>query len=373
MNIYGPGKMFGVALDVSDDPWNLRLRLASIWAELQGQKLDQGPYDAMVRSLGTRSKSIELAGVVPLASWLGPRPKPADVPFLTQAKMQEFVEGGGLLEVTRQVKEFVIDRILPHLPIMIGVDHSASGGVVSALSKALGPDQLTVVVLDHHFDGLDTEVRTFAPSDEKSDPLPAFASDDPSAVGHDYCCGSFWSHLIDAGILRPEHLLFVGVGDYPVERPEKEWDLFQRKYLEFEERGCGFFPLLAFEGQYESQLTEFLRAKITTPYVYVSLDLDVGSGRCVQAARYMDGMGIELKAIMDVVRFLADGHRSGAFRIAGLDVMEFNMHLLDTEPEADAKDMTIQTAWAFIDGLSESFYADGRFQGGSKYEAGNNS
>ena len=116
MNIYGPGKMFGVALDVSDDPWNLRLRLASIWAELQGQKLDQGPYDAMVRSLGTRSKSIELAGVVPLASWLGPRPKPADVPFLTQAKMQEFVEGGGLLEVTRQVKEFVIDRILPHLP-----------------------------------------------------------------------------------------------------------------------------------------------------------------------------------------------------------------------------------------------------------------
>ena len=47
----------------------------------------------------------------------------------------------------------------PVMPVMLGVDHSATGGVVSALSEKLGPENMSVVVLDQHFDGFPVSLR----------------------------------------------------------------------------------------------------------------------------------------------------------------------------------------------------------------------
>jgi arginase family enzyme len=352
MKTHGRGKMFGVALDASDDPWNLQLKLASMWARQQGRNFHSEPYETMVQELGMRSTYIEPAGSVPIPSWLWPRPRPSDLPFVTQESMQEFVDGGGLLDVAHQVKNFVASQILPQLPIMVGVDHSATGGVVSALSEALGPDRLTVVALDHHFDGIPLSVRMRPSLESDLVPPPAGGAPRAESGGSGYCCGDFWAYLIQAGVLHPEHLLLLGVADYPIEQTGPEWATFRKTYLEFGERGCSFFPLAAFKGAYKRRLRHFLREKITTPYVYVSLDVDVGAGRCVHAARYMDGLGIERKALLDTAEILAEGSRCGAFRLVGLDVMEFNMHLLGMETPAGLKDTTVETAWAFVEVLT---------------------
>ena len=348
----GLGRLFGVTLDASDDPWNLALKHASMWAQTQGRHFPPGPYEAMLEELGTRSAYIESAGTVEVASWLGPRPKPSDRPLITVAQMQEFVSRGGLLEVMQEVKKFVTTRILPEVPIMVGIDHSATGGVVSALSEALGADHLTLVVLDHHFDALPPSARMITALQSELDLLRGNSACPARSSGESYCCGNFLAHLLGAGVVKPEHLLLVGVGDYPGEAAGPEWASYREAYLALEKLGCGFFSLEAFEKDYQERLRQFLRERITTPYVYVSLDLDVGGERCVQAARYMDRPGIDRRALIHVAEIIAQGSQSGAFSLVGLDVMEFNMHLLGLETPAGLPDMTLDTAWSFLDALT---------------------
>jgi arginase family enzyme len=345
-------KLFGVALDASDDPFSLQLKHASIYARQQGQQLQEDPYQAVVEQLLGRKSRIDLAGRFPLPSWLGPRPGLSDQTSVNQRHMQCFLDDDGPLKTAEKVKDFVLDKILPGLPIMVGIDHSTTGGVVAALSAALGPESLTVIVLDRHFDALPLSVRMgplrtmdSTSTLDRPGPLQAMPSEDG------YCCGNFWAHLIERGVVLPERLLLVGVADYPEEKIAPEWEAFRDSYLEFEYQGCSFFPLREFDGPYGKRLEQFLRQKVKTPYVYVSLDLDVGSYRCVHAARYMDGPGIDERALLYVARTIAKGCRSGLFSLVGLDVMEFNMHLVGLESEQGVQDKTVATALDFIDAL----------------------
>jgi arginase family enzyme len=164
----------------------------------------------------------------------------------------------------------------------------------------------------------------------------------------EYCCGNFWKHLIDAGVVLPRNLLFLGVADYPGVKATPGWERFRKNYLDLEARGCNFFPLTEFQGRYLKRLQGFIQHKVTAPNVYVSLDLDVGAYRCVHAARYMDRMGVEREAIMDVARTIGNSSRSGKFRLAGFDVMECNVHFLGLETGDGTKDDTISTALDFI-------------------------
>jgi hypothetical protein len=129
---------------------------------------------------------------------------------------------------------------------------------------------LSVVVLDQHFDAIPLSVRTSAahPSD------PEFAVSKPHATPNiplgfsdQFCCGNFWAYLVDEGSILPENLLFIGVADYPDYENESGGESFKKYYLSFEERGCSFFPLKKFGGNYIDSLTRFLREKITSPYV----------------------------------------------------------------------------------------------------------
>jgi hypothetical protein len=60
--------MFDVTLDASDDPWNLGLKHACMWAQTQGRHFSPEPYEAMLEELGTRSAYLEPAGTAEVAS-----------------------------------------------------------------------------------------------------------------------------------------------------------------------------------------------------------------------------------------------------------------------------------------------------------------
>jgi arginase family enzyme len=188
---------------------------------------------------------------------------------------------------------------------------------------------MSKIVLDSHFDAIPLSVRMDSVLNvnvgfyRNKNPL----SCDVTEVNQ-YSCGNFWAYLIQAGIVLPENLFFVGVADYPGQKIDPKWNWFQESYLDFEDRGCNFFPLWKFDGFYIDSLTSFLHDKIKTPYVYISLDLDVGSYNCTYAARYMDGIGINRQNLLDVAGIIADGDRNGSFMLIGFDVMEFNMHFL---------------------------------------------
>lgn len=341
---------FGVALDVSDDPWTLDLKRASIDVQhkvIEGVFAD--PYEAVLPGLVAYNQFIDLIGRFPVPSWLSPRPLESDLQLVNSRNMRMYLAQGGLYELLGDLYRFVKRNVLPRKPIMIGVDHSATGAVIMALSQNLGPQNLGVVVLDQHFDGLPISLRIEADSAKN---LGMSGGDrccsSEMSLGEEYCCGNFWKYLMDAGTVLPENLLFVGVADYPPENPGPGWDRFRKSYLAFRSRGCNFFPLDKFEGGYIRRLKTFIENHIRVPNVYVSLDLDVGAYSCVLAARYMDRPGIKREALMDVARVIAGYQQSGRFQLVGLDVMEFNTHFLGIETNGGDRDETISVALSFI-------------------------
>jgi arginase family enzyme len=348
-------KVFGVALDASDDPWSLQLKLASMMStEKSGDFLDLDPYDALAKHVAD-FQHFELAGKYPIPSWLGPRPCASNRHLVNAKNLQEFVTNGGFFETKKGVQDFVERKVFPALPIMLGIDHSVTGGVVAALAKIYGQERISIVVLDRHFDGIPLSLRM----DSLLKPTLGFNKNRTSGLGDvtavdQYCCGNFWAYLIEGGIVLPENLLFVGVADYPEKNIDSKWKRFKESYLSLEDRGCSFFPLWKFDGFYVDSLARFLNEKITTPYVYVSLDLDVGAYNCTYAARYMDGKGINRQNLLDIAGIIADGNRNKKYRLVGFDIMEFNMHFLGIKTAKGTKDSTLFLVRDFIKTLTLS-------------------
>ena len=166
-----------------------------------------------------------------------------------------------------------------------------------------------------------------------------------------YCCGSFWAYLMENKTILPQNLHFVGVADYPNEGMGENWKNYRKAYLDFEKRGCRFFPIWGFDRRYGSRLRKFITDDIRTPYVYVSLDLDVGSFNCVHAARYMDGIGISKKNLLDVAEIVSWNVEAGIYELIGMDIMEFNMHFLGIETPEGFKDQTLEVVKDFTETL----------------------
>jgi arginase family enzyme len=369
MNLY-PKKVFGVALDVADDPWSFQLKRASMMADRKDRDdLSADPYD-LVEKMILGWPGFEFGGKFSIPSWQRPRPHPSDAHLITVENLQQFVANGRLLETMKRLQDFVKRSIFPALPVMIGVDHSATGGVVSALAKRYSPEMFSIIVLDRHFDAIPLSLRmdglfrntpvAHHPSYSLwsgGEPNSHRKSGNPQLQNinelDQYCCGNFWAYLVNAGIVLPEHLSFFGVADYPSPKLDPKWERFRECYLGFEQRGCSFFPLLDFNGPYLDSLTQFIHDRITTPYVYVSLDLDVGAYRCVNAARYMDGPGITRENLLDIARIIAEGSRNGNFTLVGFDIMEFNIHFLGIETADGEKDLTLPLVHEFIKTLTQ--------------------
>jgi arginase family enzyme len=262
------------------------------------------------------------------------------------------------LEVTEQLQGFVENKIFPAMPVMLSVDHSATMGVISALAAKYKPEELSVIVLDQHFDALPLSLRVAETSAAASNPMtgiPPTWLNTPDRYKDQCCCGNFWAYLIDKRRILPENLSFIGVADYPARSNESTKDnLFQKSYLNFEERGCSFFPIQQFEGQYLDSLTKFIGQGIKTPHVYVSLDLDVGSYSCTWAARYMDRQGICAENLLDVVNQIRNACQRNQVELIGFDITEFNMHFLGLETGGGVKDSTLQLVGDFIGALTAS-------------------
>lgn len=342
-------KIFGVALDPADDPWSLQLKRQ--WMKADPASLDWlsaclDPYDAVTGKLSRTLEEhlLEPTGKFPVPSWLWPKPKPADLPLVNAQNMGKFFDSNRPVEIVEDLQSFVRERIFPDIPVMLGVDHSATAGVVSALAERHGPEKLSAIVLDRHFDAIPLSIRLEGAPRE----IPDDGSGMPAGFGDRFCCGNFWGYLMDSGTVLPRNLLFIGVSDYPEGDENPQGRRYRKAYLDFEERGCAFFRRTWFEGQYNEKLIRFLRDNIHTPYVYISLDLDVGSYASTFAARYMDGPGISEKNILDVAHILSKECRGGKFEIAGLDIMEFNMHFLGIETTGGIKDNTLALVEKFI-------------------------
>ena len=358
----GNRRMFGMALDPADDPRSLELKRA--WMLRAGKAAgDRGetcldPYDAITSRLREilDGRNIQPSGKFPVPSWLWPKPEPADFPLVTPQNIGDFYDSGGLLATLKRLQSFVEKEIFPARPVMVGIDHSATAGVISALAARYGSENLSVIVLDQHFDALPLSVRIAGAGEtvmSRLDGMPLALSNITSRYQDHCCCGNFWAYLMDEGRILPENISFIGVADYPGRPVRPAGDrLFQKSYLSFEDRGCRFFPLERFDVPYLDALKKFVGERIRTPYAYVSLDLDVGSYNCTWAARYMDRPGISAQNLLDIAAEIRQACQQNNTELAGFDIMEFNMHFLGIETDDGIKDATLSTVGEFINMLT---------------------
>ena len=323
---------------------------------IDGEAVPRDPYDAVTGSLKGLLEScrIRLSGKFPVPSWLRPRPEAEDYPLVTAQRTGEFYDSGGFTSLLKQLQEFVEREIFPGLPVMAGVDHAATMAVISALTEKFGPENLGVLVFDQHFDALPISVRLAESGGTSTGPMggvPPALSQVRNGLYDQCCCGNFWSSLMDEGKVKPENLSFIGVADYPGEPAGPDGGAFRQAYLEYARRGCGFFPLNQLEGDYTGPLADYIDRRLQTPLIYISLDLDVGSYNFTWAARYMDRPGISSAGLLEAAALVRETCRRKNISLAGLDIMEFNMHFLGIEAEDGTRDATLPVIGEFIQKL----------------------
>lgn len=299
-------RVFGAALDPLDSPERINLKIGYLNYSLKNG--DTGgmypdPYGLIEDYMrgGGQGRAELWAGRIPVESWLTPRPRFQDLPRLSVNHYRKFIEGNGCVEYMRLTKQFLEDRIFPAKPVMIGVDHSQTAGVVMALREQR--KDLNVIICDAHFDIVRYE--------DYSTPV--------------YECGNFLLYLLDNGIIQPQKLWVIGVHETPkAVAVHDKWKERGVHVVTKRDAAAGNFTLNP-DGP-----------------CYVSIDMDVGSLSSVFSARFMNCVGLDYEQFCTCLRKLRDGIDRSHADVLGLDVMELDIHFLEMKKPQHLTDYSLK-------------------------------
>jgi hypothetical protein len=359
-------KVFGAALDPLDDPMKVLTKcsyinkLAQNLIEPERNFLD--PYEGLLKfSKILKKEQFIKIGKFSIDTWLTPKPKIEDFPLLDPFKYQEFVNSGAVRNLSINLGEFIDEKILPDIPLMIGVDHSLTGGVLYSLSQKYGKDNILIVIFDAHFDGIPAsislnltkymkehqkEVHVLVPELLESMEVENITLKDS------YSCASFLDYLIEDEIISPENLIIFGVQDYP----DKELLLIEDSrvkdyvnyYSSFEEKGVKIIPAVKNSDHMIEELKKSLNSH-NVSNIYLSFDVDVGVFKEILAARFMNVIGIEKKLILKAAKTIKEYMVSKHCELIGLDFLEIDTYIFGRElKKSGKKDMTPEVIDEFL-------------------------
>ncbi len=265
-------------------------------------------------------------------AWVSPTPGPERLEMITEAAFARFVDEDGCRRLAEEIEAFVEAGVFPRIPLMVGVDHSLTGGVLRALSRRHGARDLAVVVLDAHTDAIPTAVTSGAVHyDAETNPRSVYDVGDPllSDRPDSYNASTFLYHLIEEGTIDPGNLYLIGVADTPPSRARKIDDPRIQGYVGAYSalRRRGVTALTRDEVAANPARVAWALDRMTATYAYVSIDLDVGANAATKSVRFRDRTGLEAADIERVIEGIAGGLLSKA-RLVGADVMEFDVRVL---------------------------------------------
>ncbi|MBI4777005.1 MAG: arginase family protein [Deltaproteobacteria bacterium] len=317
---------FGCPLDCDEKEESVREKLE--FEALPGESDD--PYDpvmAMIRNevpaeLWSEKGSMQVPG------WLRPHPPSGDRERVNVHEFVGFTDRNGCLEFASEIRRRVVDDILPHIPCMIAVDHSMTGGVIEALSEHYGSEHLSLVALDSHTDAIPVPVVSEAIQyDLDTNPGTLYDRDDPFLHNRpdSYNAGSFLLGLLDRGIVLPRQVFVLGVSDYPPKRAFRIKDprvaRFVGAYSDLKRRGVTI--VTKNECLTSPSKLEHLLRRIDTSYVYISVDMDIGARNALEGVRFRDRQGLQEKQMYHLANALRKLLSAG-IELAGLDITEIN-------------------------------------------------
>lgn len=313
-------KIFGAALDPLDIPDRVEIKRAYVdWLEANPAAGDDplDPYDLLESRWKARTApglGVDWIGKFPVESWLCAKPRVSDREKITEKEYGRFLDHNGCHEYCCKLIHYLEENVGSGLPVMIGVDHSLSGGVIRYLKGRY--ERFNVAVFDSHCDLIDTGLR-------KSFFYPLL-EDGPgvSPPGDVVQCGNFLHHLLHEGVVHPENLWILGAQD--ILKLERSVDT----------HGAGSLSRWLEEGLHIVTKQDLLTHGIPSDLAgetYVSVDMDLGSLASVLATRFVDEVGLDVSQFGAVVRQLGERVEKGDLRLIGLDIMEVDIHLVGAD------------------------------------------
>lgn len=302
--------------------------------------LFKDPYDGMARELGKIPGPESRLDVEP---WLLPAPPKSMSFMLTVENFVAFIDSNGCLEYAKKVGGLV-EGGLPSVPVMVGVDHSLTGGALEALSRELGGESIRLIVFDSHFDFILPSIRCgLIQYDLETNPETKFSPTDPFIFNRpdSYNADSFLYYVLDK--IPKENIFVVGVSDYPPQVAQEIEDDRVRRYVEFykdlEESGVHVIT----KERIQRDIGSVREALSSTafPYTYVSVDVDVCSNTSIKGARFLDYYGVDHSDLYGLVASIKKSLKTS--KLVGLDFMEFDIYNAGSERSGKA-DRTYQIA-----------------------------
>jgi len=359
-------KVFGAALDAIDDPMKVLAKCSYINKLAQNlidpERSFLDPYDGMLKySKILQREDFTKIGKFPIETWLTPKPNVEDFPLVDPFKYQEFVDCGAIRTISASLEKFVNEKILPDIPLMIGVDHSLTGGVLSALSKKYGKENILIIIFDAHFDGIPAKISLdlvkYMQENQKeihvlSSGLLDSIDVENITLNDSYSCASFLDYLIQDEIISPQNLIIFGCQDYPSEEYKSIEDSRVKKfvdfYLSFEEKGVTIIPATNNENDMKEILKETLENRDVS-HIYISVDVDVCVFKDVLAARFMNVIGVKKELILNAANIVKKFMISNNCELIGLDFLEIDTYLLRRElKKSGTKDRTVEVIDEFL-------------------------
>jgi len=355
-------KVFGAALDATDFPLSLQMKqnyLKQLSQNLVNDSNFLDPYEAFLLFSDVLSKNkIFQIGKFPIESWLTPKPNLEDLPLINQLEYQNFTSKGDIRTYSERLEGYVKNNILPDFPLMIGVDHSLTGGVLNALSYETGPEDLLILIFDAHFDGLPASIslniaKYMNEHPEEINPLiPEQINTLNDNIPDTYTCASFLFYLLKDKVILPENLIIFGCQDYPDAKFRSIEDSRIVEYVEFynkmEQNGVKFIP----KSEPSSMIRKLsgILEETEKSNIYLSFDTDVGALREIIATRFRNAIGIDQTTILNAAKIIKNEMNSNKIDLIGLDIMEIETHLLSRKfPKSGRIDQTIKVVDNFLD------------------------
>ncbi len=267
-------------------------------------------------------------GSLDLPSWLRPIPSLPDREKINTETFVDFTDHGGFESYAQQVGDFIGARIFPDIPCMLAVDHSLTGGVFRKLVELYKSEDISLIVLDSHTDAIPMSVMAgMIQYDLDTNPNTVHDRYDPFLVGRrdSYNASSFLYYLLSEEVLKPRNLYLIGPSDYPPKHAFRIKDPRIEDYVNIfsELKRKGVTILTKNDFLVSPSKVKSVFSHIKSPYVYISVDLDIGARNGVEGVRFLERQGLNERQIYRLVDFLR-GVLSEKVRLAGMDLTEIN-------------------------------------------------
>ncbi len=267
-------------------------------------------------------------GSLDVPGWLRSIPPLANEEKIRTETFVDFVDHGGFETYAQQVGDFIATNIFPNIPCMLAVDHSLTGGAFKKLIELYRPEDIALIVLDSHTDAIPMSAMAgMIQYDIDTNPDTVHDRDDPFLYDRrdSYNASSFLYYLLAEEVLKPQNLYLIGISDYPPKHAFRIKDPRIEDYVnifsELKRRSVTILTKNDFLIS-PSKIKNVL-SHVKSPYVYISVDLDIGARNGVEGVRFLERQGLNERQIYRLVDFLR-GLLSKGIRLAGIDLTEIN-------------------------------------------------